>query len=670
MKDLGIRIREADIDTGVRAQARSEGATLGDLLSAARRQYFPVLLCGFIGIVLGAVHFATSPPKYFAQARVLVDDRMSELAAESTAITPLARNDTALLNEIEILNSQQLAVVVTGNTQLHRNPGFLNPPLSMFGKMQFAVKDWIKVLMLGFIPATEPEPVLLSREQQEARQILTTALFLQRDIKIARVGNSFSVDISILAHDPQVAAGLVNAYAEAYLDDRLNANLQASNRTAEWMRSRLDELLANANAASRDAEEFRANNKVSDLQGLRELEQRADTLNALHNAIAGRYEQISIEGSFPVSNGRVLTTALASKNAATPRLWQYLSIAGLLGVIIGFTIAVSREFRERYFRTGEDVERYTALAFLGYLPKFSPNPSYAPEQALSGRIMEFSSSRQGFHQGQQGPDYGADAGVDTGADNHLDNHSDNHSDTGQQPPMQTLIQYAPHLFIPVIEPNSVFSNTLRNLHASFEQTHSGKTGAVVAVTAMLPGEGGSTVAANYANMVAKLGGRTLLIDAVMEIPSVSSELQLGNQPGLIGVLDGSSQLTDAIYNLPGSGLEFLPNGYDTQQLHTNMALFQQSMPKLIAALRTHYSHVILDLPALGVSADAKILLPGVDKIILTSEWGVTPRNLVQQYMAREPEIARKVLGVVLNRVNLKKLAKYGKFGGSEGYLKR
>jgi polysaccharide biosynthesis transport protein len=50
------------------------------------------------------------------------------------------------------------------------------------------------------------------------------------------------------------------------------------------------------------------------------------------------------------------------------------------------------------------------------------------------------------------------------------------------------------------------------------------------------------------------------------------------------------------------------------------------------------------------------------------EWGRTPRALVRTALAAEAAIAGKVLGVVLNKVRLNALAKYGSFGGSEQFL--
>ena len=56
--------------------------------------------------------------------------------------------------------------------------------------------------------------------------------------------------------------------------------------------------------------------------------------------------------------------------------------------------------------------------------------------------------------------------------------------------------------------------------------------------------------------------------------------------------------------------------------------------------------------------------------MLVAEWGATPRPLVRSALNAEPQIANKILGMVLNKVDLKRLPRYGAYGGSEQFLGR
>jgi succinoglycan biosynthesis transport protein ExoP len=68
--------------------------------------------------------------------------------------------------------------------------------------------------------------------------------------------------------------------------------------------------------------------------------------------------------------------------------------------------------------------------------------------------------------------------------------------------------------------------------------------------------------------------------------------------------------------------------------------------------------------------DAKAFAPLADGFVMVAEWGATPRALVRATLQAEPQIAAKVLGIILNKTDMKKLARYGSFGGSEQYLDR
>lgn len=646
MKEFGIRLRDTD-SQAVDTDPDRAPATLASLLAALRRQVAPIVVCTLIGLGVGIVHYATTPPEYHASARVLVDDRLSEMAEEITANIPMVRNDTALLNEIQVLQSLGLAKEVTRLTQLHRNPSYSNPPTSLAHRVTSALKNTVRAVM----PAP-PRPTgeqSLSAEEQEAAEIEATALSLMRDVKIERVGESFSISISFASHDPDLVAEVVNTYAEAYLADHLNANLDATSRTADWMRTRLEELRTSASEAVRELEDFKAEFGVSDIQGLREREQRAETLNALLKTLSERYEQIAIQGTFPVTNGRILTGAVVPKDPAAPKAWQALSIPAILGLMIGYLIAMWREYRERAFRTGDDVRDTLEKPFLGYLPTFKPSSlrrAKLPRQDGAEKTLMLTNRLPGIIAAEAGRLIGV--GKDRG-----------------QPALP-----APQFFLPVIEPYSLYCETLRNIHATLDLTLPDMECRVIAMSSVLPNEGKTTLSANFANMVANLGGRTLLIDADLRRPTLSRALQDVSSAGLAEVLQRKVGLADAVQTLPYTGLEFCPCASDPAQIYPSRIFYQQDIAALITELRQHYDYVIFDLPAAGPTVDTKVLLSQLDKLIFTCEWGVTPRTLVQEFMTREPDIAKKVLGVVLNKVDLKALAKYGRQDGTESYLQQ
>ncbi len=646
MKDIGLRIRDADLSVE-RHQDRAvtEATTLDDVMAALRRQYLPLVLFAAMGMAAGAIHHITTPKQYYVSATVLVNERRSEVDQEITATVPFARNDTSLLNEMQVLTSLQLATEVTRQLNLQDNDIFINPPSSLARDIVSGLKQFI-VGVIG-IDDEPVAPVSTDLEQQRVNQLTQTASKLQRDIGITRIGLSFSIEISYVGHDPELAAQIVNTYASAYLEDGLNANVESTQRTAEWLRGRLDQLEEDSADLLAQAAQLRQNDPTRTAE-LRDMAQRAATLDALHQTLSARYEQILIQGSFPISNGRILTQSIVPKNAALPKLWQTLALTTLLGLMLGFAVAVLREARDRSFRVSTDVQNDTGCAFLGHLPRIAVKDLSDTPQPKTRQIML--SAQENSGEQADGPK------TAPGELTRLDQHQRRAKET------------SPQLFWSVLMPQSMFSETLRNIHTTVDLAASDQTSKVVAVTSVLPQEGKTTLAVNYANMLAKSGARTLLIDLDLHGSDLSQALKIPDGPGIAEVLRGGAPLPDAVHHLDFTGLDVLPSSATQRQSLAGDVLYQQNMQALMTELRKHYDYVVLDMPPLGKVSDAKAMIAQIDKIILVCEWGKTPKSLVAQYLTHEPEIADKIAGIVLNKVNIAKLHKYARPGWPESYL--
>ena len=89
--------------------------------------------------------------------------------------------------------------------------------------------------------------------------------------------------------------------------------------------------------------------------------------------------------------------------------------------------------------------------------------------------------------------------------------------------------------------------------------------------------------------------------------------------------------------------------------HTSELLSGLGMRDLLEEARKSFDYIIVDLPPLGPVVDAKAFAPLADGFILVAKWGATPRALVRTTLESEPTIAAKMLGLVLNMTDMKKL---------------
>jgi uncharacterized protein involved in exopolysaccharide biosynthesis/Mrp family chromosome partitioning ATPase len=613
------------------AGPRSEEA-LAELLLAMRRQASVVALGAVLGLVLGVLHYATSPRTYEAAATLLIEEQQSELAQEISAALPTSRSDTGMMNEMQILRSLEVATQVVAALELDRNPDLLAPPSSLLSDTLRGAKDAVRAM----IPRPEaPDAGPVDEAVAAERRLLQTAERLRNTTVFTRVGRSFVVEIWFSSHDPTLAADIVNAYAEAYLGDRIHANVATADRTAGWMEARLEELRQEALAAAQEAERFRLEVGATDQQGLRDREQRAEALNDLVLRFQSRYRELSLESTYPVSAGRILSVALPPRDPATPRAWQVLAAGLFLGMMLGVAAAVLREARETGFRTAGDVTATLGLPFMGYVPK-------PRGRGLLGRLGARGaalaagrkrSARRGLparHLAEPTPEDAAATATPGGRE--------------------------AALFLGLSHAAS--ARAVRNIFANIDMGHDVRGGGrLVAVGALTAGEGTTPLAAHLALVAAQAGRRCLLADGDLEAGTLTQRLGLGAAPGTLDVLEGRETLAATLAQVPGAEIDVLPTG--TGHDMPAPLSFMPEFGELIGDLRESYDYVFIDLPPLTEAPEVKGLLRHFDVMLLAAAWGRTPRKLLQSYLEHEPELRRRVFGVVLTRVRLRRLPRYG-----------
>jgi succinoglycan biosynthesis transport protein ExoP len=92
------------------------------------------------------------------------------------------------------------------------------------------------------------------------------------------------------------------------------------------------------------------------------------------------------------------------------------------------------------------------------------------------------------------------------------------------------------------------------------------------------------------------------------------------------------------------------------------------MAELLRECREQFDFIIIDMPPVGPVVDALALLPMTDGLFLIAEWGKTPRRLIRSLLDREPQLADRIIGAVLNKVDFRKLPQYSAPGDAERYF--
>lgn len=353
---------------------------------------------------------------------------------------------------------------------------------------------------------------------------------------------------------------------------------------------------------------------------LRELERTADTYRNLYQTFLARFQEATQQQSFPITDARIITRAQVPTAPSAPKKPLILALAMALGAAFGGGIGAFREFRDRFFRTGEQVRDVLSLEYIGHIPAVDA------KEASSG-AGEPESAR-----GLQN---------DNGITNYVVNH-----------------------------PLSAFAETMRSAKIAVDMENPSSRCKVIGVISSLPGEGKSTVAINLAQLLAMQGSRTLLIDADLRNPGATRAIGRHAEQGILEALLEGKPLKDLLLLDSKTRLAFLPAVVKRRVPHSSDLLSSSIMVNLLEELKVHFDYIVLDLPPLGPVVDARAISPMLDASLAVIEWGRTSRRVVRTTFAVQPELMEKCIGVVLNKVDTEKLKLYRSYGSGEYYYNR
>jgi capsular exopolysaccharide synthesis family protein len=172
----------------------------------------------------------------------------------------------------------------------------------------------------------------------------------------------------------------------------------------------------------------------------------------------------------------------------------------------------------------------------------------------------------------------------------------------------------------------------------------------VVVTSAGPGEGKSVVSANIAVSLAQTGQRVLLVDADMRRPRIHEIFGGEQEPGLSNVLVGTMKPSDVIKRARIPSLWVLPAGH----IPPNPAelLGSRKFLEFMLTLETHFDWVVIDTPPVLVVADSSIVANQASGVVFVVSADKTPRAAAKAAVVQLESANAKVIGSVLNRVDL------------------
>ena len=168
----------------------------------------------------------------------------------------------------------------------------------------------------------------------------------------------------------------------------------------------------------------------------------------------------------------------------------------------------------------------------------------------------------------------------------------------------------------------------------------------LAVTSSHPGEGKTITALNLGVVMAcNFNKQTLIVDCNMRNPAVHRFMGINAEEGLSNILKDDVPFNVELIQTDINNLSILPAGKISS--NPSQILASARMENLLRELKDSFDYVIFDTPAIMPYADAKILAPLVNGVLLVIKSGATRREVVQRVESILTGVQSRVLGYVL-----------------------
>jgi tyrosine-protein kinase Etk/Wzc len=364
---------------------------------------------------------------------------------------------------------------------------------------------------------------------------------------------------------------------------------------------------------------------------LTRLQRQRKLLEDLYTLLQTRLKETEISNASEDSSIRPIDVARLPRTPIAPNPWLNAALAGVGGLLIGLAVAFWRAHADRAVHSRRELSAATGVAVLGLIPRAaSPKPwVMSVRSALGIGARPWPAGRRDRDEsvGVLGAARGPGAA------------------TVRSPRIESVLPTVVDEAFNRLEANLMFG------------APRGTT--TILVTSPMPSEGKTTVAANLALVASRNGRRVLLIDADLRRGNVNSVFGVLRTPGLSEVLDGTVSFGEAVQSVdvPGPGeLHCLATG--TLPPGALGVLGGQRLRAWLDVWATRYDLALIDTPPLNAVADAGVLAALSDGVVVVTRAGHTTIDALATAMEHLYRARARVIGVVLNDVDLDRDAVY------------
>ena len=423
------------------------------------------------------------------------------------------------------------------------------------------------------------------------------------------------------------------AYEQA--KDQAYADYQQARLKEDTLEQQLKKLAVDARAVNSNALDY--NNQTTYINTRKEL------LSELVKRQSETEVASRVQGT-KETNVRIVDYAIIPSRAFRPTLKNSLTSAILIGLALGVGGIVLLEVLDRTVKTQEELERVLGYPTLAVIPDLN--------EKGRGAGYRYRYSKLGY-----GYSYGYGYGDKQPSAKAWKKASRQAGDSEEPVDIELLPFHKPRLAI---------CEAYRSLRTALLLSSADEL-KLVAVTSAVPSEGKTATVGNLGVVMAQLGRRVLIIDADLRRPRQHKVFKLSNRLGLVNYLTSRVDPESLIHKTEVPNLFVCTAGPIPP--NPSELLASDRLRELLDSLRSRFDFILLDSPPVIPVADAVILGPHANGLVICARAGILRREDAKLCGERLRYHGLKILGTVLNRhrsTSSHYTRRYQYYGADEG----
>jgi succinoglycan biosynthesis transport protein ExoP len=375
------------------------------------------------------------------------------------------------------------------------------------------------------------------------------------------------------------------------------------------------------------------------------IQQEIDTNKGLLDGLLQRAKENDVVLAGTPNNLHVTDYATAPRAPIGPNRLQGVILAFLFSLGLGVCLATLMEYLDDSVRSSDDVNKILRLPTLAVIPVMKKART---RHLGSGAPVSL----------QLAPANGNGNGNGNG---HANGNGNGHKNGN--------IKLNPALLLD-LDRRSGLAEAYRHLRTSVLLSTAGRPPKTLVITSCQPSEGKTTTSINLAMVLAQTGARVLIIDGDMRRPSIHGAFGIENKRGLSNVLSSEkseAEILNLIHHETETGLYVMTAG----MVPPNPAelVGSDQIRKLLHIVGATFDHIVIDSPPVASFTDGVLLGAVADGVILVIHANECARKVVTRAYQSLSDVGAKVLGVVLNRVNVRSTDYYYNYSYYSKYSK-